>query len=52
MNELFKKLSETAKIKTEHSLIFDNIILFKDGRALIKAENEEKAKTLMDKYLG
>src|SRR3989344_4557746 len=39
-------------IRTKYFLVNDNFTVFNDGRALIKAESKEKAKTLYSKYIG
>ncbi len=53
MNNLFEKLSTLSNIKvTDDCIILNNIILFKSGRALIKAKTKEKAKSMLAKYIG
>ena len=42
---------EDAKV-TEDFLQYNNITLFSDGRALVKAKNEEEARSLYSKYVG
>jgi len=34
------------------TISFHNIVLFKDGRALIKANSEEEARAVYDQYIG
>lgn len=51
------KLEEVAKklqgsILNEYCLIYKELIMFRDGRTLIKADSEEKAKSLYTKYIG
>ena len=36
----------------EETLSFKNILLFKDGRALIKARSEAEAHTIYDRWVG
>jgi len=53
MNLVFAKLSSLRDVKPENEcLILENAIIFKSGRALVKAENENKAKAILDGYLG
>ena len=53
MDEVFNKLSRLNNIKTaDECLILKDIILFKSGRALVKAQTKEKAKSILAKYLG
>jgi len=53
MNEVFNKLSKLNGIQTnENCLILNELILFKSGRALVKAKTKEKAKAIVDRYLG
>ena len=53
MEMLFYKLSKLKPISAgDECLIFRDIILFKSGRALVKADSKEKAKIALDKYLG
>ncbi len=53
MNEVFNKLSKLNNIRTtDECLILNDVILFKSGRALIKAKSKEKAKAILAKYLG
>ena len=33
-------------------LRFNNIMLFNDGRAIIKAKSEQEAQTIYSKYVG
>ncbi len=50
---LYNKIKDKEKVSfTNECLILNNIILFKSGRALVKAESKERAKALLDKYLG
>lgn len=50
LNEKLKKLSPTTL--TDECLFFNDLIIFKNGRILVKAETKERAKSLVDKYLG
>lgn len=53
MEEVFNRLSVYNSLKTsEECLILGDVILFKSGRALVKAKTKEKAKTILAKYLG
>jgi len=53
MLDLFNKLNKLNSIKTtEDCLILPNVIFFKSGRALVKAKTKEKAKAIVDRYLG
>lgn len=53
MDEVFDKLSKLNNIQTtDECLILNDIILFKSGRALVKAKSKEKAKSILAKYLG
>ena len=45
-------LGRLEGIRTKYFLVNDNFTVFNDGRALIKAESKEKAKTLYSKYIG
>ncbi len=52
LEELKKRLSKTSKISYKEEFIkFDNIIIFKD-RVIIKASNENKARSLYSRYIG
>ena len=50
LEQRWKKLGEVQR--DEVSVRFDKIILFKDGRALIKAKNETEALSLYSKLVG
>ncbi len=51
--DLASKLEKLDKIKlTQHCLIFQSLIIFKDGRVLIKASSPNEAKSLYSKYIG
>jgi adenylyltransferase/sulfurtransferase len=53
MDSLFSKLSQLSNIQTtEDCLILNDVILFKSGRALVRAKTKEKARAILDKYLG
>ena len=47
-----KKFDFIDKEEENECLILENAIIFKSGRALVKAENENKAKAILDGYLG
>lgn len=52
LEELKKRLSKAGKITGSREFIkFDNIIIFKD-RVMIKADNENEARSLYSKYIG
>lgn len=52
LDELENKLSKINKVKrTDYCLFFNNITIFKDGRVMLKAENETNAKTILARYL-
>jgi len=50
IKELHRKIE--ASTLTNDCLILKDMILFKSGRALIKAVSKEQAKTMIDRYLG
>ena len=50
LNDKLKKLGETKL--TSYCLFFKDIIFFRTGRAIVKAENKEEAKIKLAKYLG
>lgn len=53
MENLFDKLSNVNNIKvTDECLILNDIIIFKSGRALVRAKTKEQAKTILDRYVG
>ena len=53
LNELFKRFEKLDKINfNENALFFKNLIVFRDGRVLVKTNSKEQAKALYDKYLG
>lgn len=53
LKELQKRLSKLGRvIDAGHFIKFREIMLFRDGRALIKAESEAQAKSLYSKYIG
>lgn len=53
MKTIFKKLNQLDSIRpSEECLILKDIILFRSGRALVKADSKEKAKAVVDKYFG
>ena len=53
MQNLFDKLGNLNNIKvTDECLILDDAIIFKSGRALIRAKTKEQAKTILDRYIG
>lgn len=60
INGKVKDLSEAAQhwqkmgplSRDEETISFQNILLFKDGRALIKAGSEEEARGIYDKWVG
>ena len=53
MDLIFEKLSNDYKIKNnEEFLVLENVVIFKSGRALIKAESLDGAKKILDGYLG
>ncbi|MBI2148841.1 ThiF family adenylyltransferase [Candidatus Woesearchaeota archaeon] len=53
MEDLFNKLNKLNSIKTtDDCLILNDIIFFKTGRALVRAKTKEKAKAIIDRYLG
>ncbi len=48
-----EKLEKIGEVKEEEDLLkFKEITLFRDGRALIKADSKEKAISIYDKYVG
>lgn len=50
---LKKRLSKLGKVADGEQFIkFRNMLIFKDGRALIKAKSEKQAKTLYSNYIG
>lgn len=53
LTKLAEKLSKTQKIQiNKKALIIDNITLFADGRALVKANSEKEALSSYSKYIG
>jgi len=53
INKIYEKLDKINNIKTtEDCIILEDIILFKSGRALVKAKTKEQAKAIVDRYLG
>src|SRR3989338_464158 len=53
LNELVKRFEKLDKVNfNENVLFFKNLIIFKDGRVLVKTDSKEQAKALYDKYLG
>lgn len=51
--ELVNRLEKLGNVRlTEHCLFFDNFVIFRDGRVLVKADSKERAKSLYDRYLG
>lgn len=52
VEKLSKKLSKLGNVAVNpYCVFFDGIILFKSGRVVIKAESEDKAKIIFNKYL-
>lgn len=52
LDELENKLGKLDKVKkTDYCLFFKDITIFKDGRVMLKAENEKNAKTILARYL-
>jgi len=50
---LIKTWRELGKVKSDGATLqFQNIMLFKDGRALIKANSEEEAQAVYSKFIG
>jgi molybdopterin-synthase adenylyltransferase len=53
LDELEERLSRQGKvIRHKGVLHFDNITVFEDGRAIIRAEDEAKARIVYSKYIG
>jgi len=53
LNEVAKKLKKLDKVLlNDYCLIFKELTMFPDGRTLIKASNQEQAKSLYTKYIG
>ncbi len=53
MEMLFYKLAKLNPVSAgDECLVFRDIILFKSGRALVKADSKEKAKITLDRYMG
>ncbi len=53
MDDIFRKLEKINGIKTtDECLILNDLILFKSGRALVRAKTKEQAKSIVAKYLG
>ena len=48
--EKLKKIDNV--IINDYCLIFKELMIFKDGRVIIKADSESKAKTIYSKYIG
>src|SRR3989344_467454 len=52
LKEVSDKLKKLGEVKlNEFCLIFKELIIFEDGRVLIKADNEKRAKSLYTKYI-
>ena len=51
IEQLHKRIKEDSTL-TKECLILKEVIIFKSGRALVKAESQEKAKAIVDRYLG
>lgn len=48
-----EKIEKTMEVKGDSTFItFHNMTLFKDGRALVKANSEKEAKSLYSKFVG
>ena len=53
LEALKEKLKKLGKVEEfEYGLQFDKLLIFKDGRVLIKAKDEKEAKSLYAKYIG
>jgi len=53
LKEVSEKLKRLGEVKlNEYCLIFKELTIFTDGRVLIKAESEERAKSLYTRYIG
>ncbi|MBI2102842.1 HesA/MoeB/ThiF family protein [Candidatus Woesearchaeota archaeon] len=51
--EIEQRWQKVGKVfRDNETLSFQNILLFKDGRALIKAQSEAEASTIYDKWVG
>lgn len=51
--ELVDRFEKLGKVKlTEHCMFFEDFVIFRDGRVLVKADSKERAKSLYDQYLG
>lgn len=52
-NKIKKKLEKISNTKqTQYCLFFKNMIIFRDGRVLIRDKGYERAKSLIAKYIG
>ena len=52
IKELSRKLSKLGEIKTTpYCLFFKDLVVFNNGRVIVKADSEVKAKSLFNKYL-
>lgn len=53
LEEAARKLEKIDKVNlNEYCLIFRELTIFRDGRALVKADSPEKAKSLYSSYIG
>ena len=53
LKEVSDKLKKLGEVKlNEFCLIFKELTIFEDGRVLIKADDEKRAKSLYAKYIG
>ncbi|QQG38630.1 MAG: ThiF family adenylyltransferase [Candidatus Woesearchaeota archaeon] len=50
IKELHNKLK--GSILSDHFLVYDRIMIFKEGRAFIKAKNDEEAKKVYSQFVG
>tara|TARA_Y100000310_G_scaffold144893_3_gene144222 strand:- start:37428 stop:38372 length:945 start_codon:yes stop_codon:yes gene_type:complete len=53
LEEIKEKLEKLGKVESfEHGIQFNQLMIFKDGRVLIKAKDEKEAKSLYAQYIG